>query len=49
MVFEESEDEGQGFLHEEICDYEHDCLKSGSDMFTSGAQFGNPLTRCGVL
>ena len=50
VVFEEvGEFEGRGSRLEEIWDYEHDHHKSGTGIFTSGAQFGNPLERCGVL
>jgi hypothetical protein len=50
VVFEEErEDEGRGSRLDEIWDYEHDHHKSGTGIVTSGAQFGNPLTRCGVL
>lgn len=50
VVVEEAKgDEGRGSRLEEIWDYEHDDHKSGTGIFTSGAQFGIPLTRCGVL
>jgi hypothetical protein len=50
VVLEEAkEDEGPGYRLEEIRDYEHDDHKSGTGIFTSGAQFGKPLRRCGVL
>ena len=50
VVSEEAkEDEGRGSRVEEIWEYEHDDHRSGTGIFTSEAQFGNPLERCGVL
>ncbi len=48
VVSEEArEDEGHESRLEEIWDYEHNHQKSGTSIFTSGAEFGNPLRRCG--
>jgi hypothetical protein len=50
VVFEEArEDEGRASRLEKIWNYEHDRHKSGTGIFSSGAQFGKPLRRCGVL
>jgi hypothetical protein len=50
VVSEEAkEDEEWRAWLEDFGDYEHDDHKSGTGIFTSGAQFGNPLRRYGVL
>jgi len=50
VVFEEAkEDERRGSWLEEISAYQYDDHKSGTGIFTSGSQFGNPLRRYGVL